>query len=272
MNQGTSKIHYKKGDELLDSLLAEAKHCFSVQEIQARLGLSQNNVVKILTRLRKKNKIIFLSKGLYAYLPPPERKFGFNVINALNKIMTHLKVPYYVGLLSAADYYGAAHYKPQILQVIVPRQISLRRAKDLGISFHVRKSFPEKGLVQVKLPTGYVSYASPELLALDLIEYERASGGMDNVALVIHDLMPQLHRRNLKNVAMLYPVKAAVQRLGFLLEKFEADEVLVNSLKKISDNRGPSVVGLSSVLPPKGDLDPKWKIMKNISLEIDDDI
>lgn len=186
--------------------------------------------------------------------------------------MVHWKVPYYVGLLSAADYYGAAHYKPQILQVIIPKQINFRRAKDLGISLHVRKSFPEKGLVQVKTPAGYISYATPELLCLDLIEYEKASGGMDNVALIIHDLIPHLKKQNLKRVAAQYPIKAAVQRLGFLLEKFEASEEFASGLKKIIDHRGSSIVGLSSMAPPKGEFDPKWKIMKNTTLEIEDDI
>ncbi len=270
--KGIYDVYSKNGDELLDALIAETKFCFSVREIQARLGLGQNSVVKILTKLRKKNKIIALSKGLYAYFPPSERKFGFSVIKVLHEIMAYWKVPYYVGLLSAADHYGAAHHKPQILQVMIPKQITFRKAKDLGISFHVKKNFPQEGLVQIKMPFGYIFYATQELLALDLIEYEYAGGGIDNVALVIHDLLEQIKVRNLQKMAMHYPVKAAVQRLGFLLEKFNAAKSLTDSLKRVLDHRGCSIVGLSARLPAKGEFDSKWKIIQNITLELEDDI
>lgn len=272
MNKSTYDIHYKKGGDLLEILLSEAKYCFSVGDIQKKLGLAQNNVVKILTRLKRKNKIISVSKGLYAYFPPAEKKFGFNVIRVLSPIMAYWQVPYYVGLLSAANHYGAAHYKPQVLQVMIPKQISFRKAKELGISFHVKKNFPKEGLERIKTPFGYVLYSTPELLVLDLIGYEKAGGGIDNVVHVIRDLLPHLKSKELQKMALVYPVMAVVQRAGFIFDKLGAHKSLVNSLQRIVRKRGASLVKLSTVMPIKGKPESKWKIIQNISLENEDDI
>ena len=43
--------------------------------------------------------------------------------------MAHLSQPYYVALLSAAAYHGAAHQKPQVFQVMVPRRAAASSAE-----------------------------------------------------------------------------------------------------------------------------------------------
>ena len=43
--------------------------------------------------------------------------------------MAHLNQPYYVALLSAAAYHGAAHQKPQVFQVMIPKA---RRGLECG--------------------------------------------------------------------------------------------------------------------------------------------
>ncbi|MBF0105776.1 MAG: hypothetical protein HQM16_10675 [Deltaproteobacteria bacterium] len=270
MINGTYDIHEKKGEKLLEAMLARAKSSFSLVEAQGQLGLPKNLVVKILSTLRKKNKILLLSKGLYAFFPPAEKKFGFNVARVLDPIMKHWQIPYYVGLLSAADYYGAAHYKPQILQVIIPKKICFRKAKVLGISFHVQKIFPKTGLIRVKTPDGYVFYPTPALLVLDLLAYEKVSGGIDTITLVIKEIMGHFKDKDLQKVALKYPVVAAVQKLGYILERVGAKSSLLIELQDVLKRRGASVIKLSSVLPKKGRFDPRWKIIKNTELEIND--
>ncbi|HLD44663.1 MAG TPA: type IV toxin-antitoxin system AbiEi family antitoxin [bacterium] len=265
-------MYKKKGENLLDTLLAEAKTCFSLADAQQKLGLPKNLVVKILSTLRKKNKIIKLSKGYYAYFPPAEKKFGFNILSALDQVMKHRELPYFVGLLSAADYYGAAHHKPQVMQVVIPRQISFRKAKDLGISLHVQKQFPKKGLVRIKTPQGYLWYSSPEYLVLNMLEYEQACGGIENVVAIIKEMLPLLNDDALKQMALEYPVAAVVQRLGYVLEKMNADKALLKILIQVMHKRGASVAKLSAVLPKKGTFESKWKIIQNTRLEMNDDI
>lgn len=271
MNNGVYSLYKNKGEKLLNAILAEAKTLFSLDEAQEKLRLPKNYVVKILSNLVKKKQILRISKGLYAYFPPAEKQFGFNVSRIMGQIMEHWHMPYYVGLLSAADYYGAAHQKPQLLQIIIPRQISFAKAKELGISFHVQKHFPKTGLTQIKTPQGYIWYSSPELLVLDLLNYEKASGGIDNVATVIREMMPFLKKQNLQDVALNYPVQAVVQKLGYLLELFDAQNPLLQCLQRSIKKNGASVVGLSSVFPKKGSFNSKWKVIVNAALEVSDD-
>lgn len=261
----------KKGEWLIETFLAEAKDCFSLDDVQRKLKVSRDSASMILSRLKKKRQIISLSQGVYAYFPPVERKSGFDVSKVLSSIMRHWGSPHYVGLLTAADYYGAAHYKPQVLQVMIPKALGFRKAKSLGLEFHVQKHFPKEGITKIKTPAGYVPYSAPELLVLDLIEYEKASGGFDNVALVIKDILLHLKSADLQKIALQYPVMAAVQRLGFILEFFGGEESLLLSLQRVMKKRGASIVALSSLLPKKGKYDPKWRIIKNTTLEEIDD-
>lgn len=261
----------KKGEKLLDCILAEVKNSFSIDYAQKKLGLPRGHVIQILARLKRNGKIIALSRGLYAPLSPIEKNSRMEIIRILDGIMKHRHTPYYVGLLSAADYYGAAHYKPQILQVMIPKYISFRKAKSLGISFHVQKHFAKIGVDQIKTPYGYVNYASPELLALDLIEYESASGGFDNIVLVIKELMPHFNPSKFKKIAMEYPVMASVQRLGYIVEALNGPKPLLRELTQVKKMRGGSVIKLSSVLAKKGPYESKWQIIKNSDLESLDD-
>ncbi len=272
MISGIYDIHNKKGEKLLDALLAEAKSLFSLEDAQKKLGLPKNYVVKIISNLVKKKQVLRISQGLYAYFPPTEKKSGFNVSRIIGQIMEHRHTPYYVGLLSAADYYGAAHQKPQRLQIMIPQQISFAKAKELGISFHVQKHFPKTGLAQIKTPQGYLWYSSPELLALDLLNYEKASGGIDNVAIIIREIRPLLKNKSLRAMALDYPVRAVVQKLGYLLELFGAQDLLLQCLQRIIKKRGASVVGLSSTLPKKGSFNAKWSVLVNTTLEVSDDL
>ena len=258
-----------KGFAFVEALEGDAKRTFTVSEAQQRLGVPKKHALAILGTLRRQKRIVTLTKGLYALWHPSERKQGLHPLPILDALMRFRKTGYYVGLLSAADHYGSAHHKPQVLQVVLPRQLQFRKAKNLRISFHAHKGFPLKGIVRVKNPGGTIAFSSPELTALDILYFESACGGFGNVCLVIHDLIRLLDRRNLKEMIQAYPHAASIQRLGFLMEYFKADPPLIKPVEQWAGQRTLAPVALSPGYPKKGRLRKNWGVIENASVEIE---
>lgn len=263
-------MEYKRnmGFRLIEELQAGGNRVFTVDEAAKHLGLPRPNTLIILSGLKKQKRIISLTKGVYSLWHPSERKWGLHPLPVIDDLMSKKKIPYYVGLLSAADYHGAAHHKPQVLQVIVPKQIHLRAASKLRISFYVQSQFPQKGLVKGSTAAGYFYYSSPELTALDVICYERACAGFRNVCLVIKDLINKLDAKRLREMITLYPIASCVQRLGYLLEFFKAPKDLVKPLQGwVKKKKTLAPVALTPVCPKKGRLHKIWKVIANTYVE-----
>ena len=253
--------------KLLEQFQASGRRVFTVEDASQRLDVSKFNTLRILGNLKRQKRILTLTRGLYALWHPSERKWGLRPLPILDSLMRFRKTPYYIGLLSAADYHGAAHHKPQVLQVVIPKQLCLRKISQLHISFHVRKKFPAVGLEKAMTESGTVYYSSPELTALDLIYTPSACAGFGNVCLVIHDLISHLDEARLKQMIEEYPYAACVQRLGFLMEYFGADPKLLKPLQRWAHRKQLVPIALSPDYPKKGKIDQNWQVIKNTKVE-----
>lgn len=118
--------------------------------------------------------------------------------------------------LSAAAYHGAAHQKPQVFQVMVPKA---RRGLECGgvrVDFVARRDMSDTPVLERNTPTGVIRIASPAATALELVGYPERCGYLDNVATVIAELAESIEGDALEAEARRAPV-AWVQRLGYLL-------------------------------------------------------
>jgi len=181
--------------------------------------------------------------------------------------MKYRDCPYYVGLLSAANTYGATHHKPQVLQVIIPKQMTFRKAQGLGISFHVLNQFPPEGLTLLNTHGERIIFSSPERTALDLFYFESVCGGFKNICLVIRNLIPKIKSEDLEKVINQYPYSSSIQKLGHMLEHFNADKQLLNVLNNWAANKKLSNIALSARLPKRGKVHSLWHTIENASIE-----
>jgi len=86
--------------------------------------------------------------------------------------MGHLNLPYYVSLLSGAEYYGASHQKPAVFQVITNRQLKNPIVcGDVGIQIVYKKELKNLPARDFVVNTGKLKLGSPELVAYDLISF-----------------------------------------------------------------------------------------------------
>lgn len=259
-----------KGFFLIQELQRTARSVFTVTDAQSLLKVSHPAIMAILTRLRRNHLIVTLSNGIYAILQPTEQTHGLRPLRVLDPLMKYLDADYYVGLLSAASHWGAAHHKPQILQVMTAQRHFLKRLEKLRIKFYLKKHFSERSVVSAKTAFGYHLISSPELTALDVISYENASGGFNNVCLVVRDLMGAIKGQELLDCCKKSERMSSVQKLGYMIEKYKAPKKTYDSLRKWVKSRNLSPIPLFAKGERRGPIHKDWKVIENAELEFEE--
>ncbi len=132
-------------------------------------------------------------RGFYVIITPEYRKLGCLPANQfIPTLMTDLKEPYYAGLLSAAEYHGAAHHRPQAFQIMVRRSRPDITCCNVRVNFITRKNVADMPAIDFKTPRGYLKVSTPEITAFDLVGYPHHAGGLDNTATVLTGLAESL--------------------------------------------------------------------------------
>lgn len=101
---------------------APGRLAFTTEEIVGALGKSVPAVRAQLRRPKEKGRIADPFRGFHVVVPAKHRRLGcLPADQFVPQLMAHLSQPYDVALLSAAAYHGAAHRKPPVFQVMVPK-------------------------------------------------------------------------------------------------------------------------------------------------------
>ena len=252
----------------LVSLAARGRHHFTTEEAAAALGSSIPAVRAALRRLKSKGEIADPYRGFHVIVPPEYRRLGsLPADQFVPQLMERLGEPYYVALLSAAELHGAAHQRPQAFQVMVKRNRRAIVCGEVRVQFVARNDMGSTSVVEKKTPRGPLRVASPEATALELVGYADQSGGLDNVASVLAELVEAIDADRLVSECGRSPV-AWVQRLGHLLDLTEhrdlADQLapLVACAKDVA----PLVRAKSRSGAPR---DERWKLAVNATVEPD---
>ncbi|MDR1057070.1 MAG: type IV toxin-antitoxin system AbiEi family antitoxin [Coxiellaceae bacterium] len=101
-----------KLSEYIKQLQACGRYTFTKKEAQKTLNTMNVAVKYALYRQKVKGRIIDPIRGFYVIIPPEYSKARcLPPEQFIDDLMHYLKGYYYVGLLSAAQAYGAAHQK-----------------------------------------------------------------------------------------------------------------------------------------------------------------
>ncbi|MBU6296960.1 MAG: type IV toxin-antitoxin system AbiEi family antitoxin [Alphaproteobacteria bacterium] len=250
-------------------LAASGRYSFSSQEARRALGVSADAAKLALNRLIKQGVLASPARGFYVIVPPEYRALGcLPADQFLPALMKRQKRPYYAGLLSAAQYHGAAHHRPQTFQVMT---VGPRRAIVCGrvrVSFFVRKNIAKVPAQSFNTPRGTILVSTPEVTAIDLVGYHDRIGGLDQAATVLGDLAEALDPDKLVAAVRSVPV-SWVQRLGYLLERVDARDKAA-ALKPYVRAQARNAVALLPSAPRTGAMrNDDWKLDINAELEPD---
>lgn len=255
--------------DFINAMAAKGRSSFSYKDIEKQMKSSSMAIKAALRRLEKKGEIAMPYRGFYVIVPPEYRVLGsLPAEQFIPDLMNYLGEIYYVGLLSAAEYHGAAHQRSQIFQVVVAKSRRSIKCGKIRVDFIFRKNAAKIPTQNRNTPAGIIKISTPEATALDLIGYAKHCGGINNVATVLAELMEKIDSKRLVIAAKLSPI-AWVQRLGYLLDltvKGNNTESIAGYIK----NKLPVRIPLMPSNSIKGaKMDTRWRVFINVKVEAD---
>lgn len=259
-------------EDFINELRSNGRYAFSLPEVRKQFEHSDEAIKKALQRLKNKKEIALVRNEFYVVITPEYRSKGMLPPSLfIAELMKFLEKDYYVGLLNAAAYYGAAHQQPQSFSIITIKP-SLRDINNdnLKINFYIKKEWAKSDIVQKKVDTGYINVSSPELTALDLVYYFDQAGGLNRVATVLEELCESIDANKILDLAKRYAPVTTVQRLGFLLEEILNRQDLSDPIKDYlkTVNYFPVLLRPQKE-KPEMITGNDWKVVQNVEIETD---
>ena len=250
------------------ALLGRGELIFSKDEALCFLGISDAALRNSIKRQVKSKSLIRLMRGYYLIIPPEYQNLGVVPPELfINDLMKSLQLPYYVGLLSAASFYGATHQATRNLQVMTRPPLKDISLGTTSIKFYVNKKLSKVTACQVKTDRGPLTISTPETTCFDLMDYRLASGGINNASTALEAIAEHIQKPLLREICPLFPLSSC-QRLGYLFEHLGFQD-LSNALQEhLLLNKPyqyiPLIPGLGG-----GEKNAKWHLIINDRIEPD---
>ena len=276
-------IFYMTNDSLykikdwIDDQQKRGRITFPYQEVVKKFPtITEQGVKNALNRLVKKSEIVPVFKGFYAVIPigyalrgmiPPELY--------IDDLMKHLNRQYYISLLNAAVFYGAAHQQPQIFSVTTsypPLRDTTKKGNRI-IFIATRKTIPQAWLKPFRTEYGDIQVSKPEITAADLITFQKDIGGLNRACTVLYELAESINFEQLDKVFFDYVPTSTIQRLGYLLdnelEQPDIAEILFAKSQEFNCKFQKTPLK-SNKKTENCETNAKWEIIINETIEIDD--
>ena len=187
----------------------------------------------------------------------------------IDDLMLHWQQQYYVGLLTAALYFGAAHQQLQTFQVVVSKPRPAIHCGRVRIEFITKSDISKTPTQQLKTRTGYMTVATPEATVMDLIQFMNRCGGINYVVTVLEELAESVNPKMFKELLTKKHERSGLQRLGFLLE-FLGHETTSELVYQSVANKDLRVVPLDPSISITGTKrNSKWQVALNSTIESD---
>jgi predicted transcriptional regulator of viral defense system len=259
----------------LDKLVDKGQYHFLFKELARELDIKESSLSVSLSRLAARGKVRMIRNGFGIIT---EHSAGaIHPSYFINAMMAHLESRYYVGLLSAAAFWGASHQAAMVYYIVAEKVIKPINIGQIKIEFITKNNFDEITEIQkVSGVGGYYLVSTPELTAIDLIRFSKKSGHLNNIATVLEDLIEKIDFNKLKSICIKHSTPTtAIQRLGFILDNVLGHTKETNLFLNVLEKKRASRILLSS--SKKEDFknysqypfSEKWKIYQNTTVEPD---
>lgn len=233
----------------ITDLIAKGYCCFTYAQVIKALGVSDIAARAALRRLKQKGELAHPLSGFYVIVPPEYRVLGCRPAeHFIHDLMGFINVPYYVGLLSAAQYYGAAHHRPQQFQVITTQKRRPINCGRIKIAFITKKNAERTPTQNFNTSQGAIVVSTPEATAIDMVIYPNRCGGIDNILTVLTDLVKKMDADKLKTLSSATDEATWIQRLGYLLDLIKVNHLSDVLHKSLENHR---VRARLLIAPPK---------------------
>ena len=240
---------------------------FSRRDIAAAHGPTGEALEKALHRMRTAGRIQRVSRksDFFVIVPPEFQALGAPPVEWwLDDAMKHLSLPYYVGLLTAAQWHGSSHFAVMETQVVVPAN-----RRPLAVGRILIRFFAAAHVAAAPVETrtntwSSVRVSTPATTLLDLIGHQTV--GMDRLAMIAADLAPRISAEGLSAALGVLRSVPCAQRLGFVLEHVGA-EALADIVAAWIDDKPRRAVDLEPGAGSPWHIARRWQVRVNARLE-----
>lgn len=255
--------------DVIADLAACGRCCFTSSELRSALGCAPPAARQAVARLAAKGEVASPARGFYVIVPPEYRRLGCRPAEQfLPNLMAYRGISYYAALLTAAEYHGGAHHRPQEFQVAVGRSRPAILCGSVRVSYVARRNLAAVPVESFNTPCGTIAVSTVEATAVDLVGYMQRAGGPDRVAGLLSELGPVLDPQRLVPAAETAPAPWA-QRLGYLLEFVGAGD-RTGPLERHVARLSPHVAKLLPGAPAGGaGRSERWRLVLNAEIEPD---
>lgn len=253
--------------------LSFEEYSFSWDElVQATSGKSESLIRNDLYYAIGNGDVISLRHKFYLIIPPRYSHSGKLPIELyIDKLFNFLGRNYYLGLYSAARYYGASHQQIQKEYILHGNSplLSISKAA-LKLDFFTVSNWPEKNILKRKGDAGMFKISSPALTAVDLLYHQSKIGGLNRTLSILEELVEEVKLSDVKDLLTWYPHKSVLQRFGFLLNEFDQNPEAAELIYDHLNLQKFYPVLLSPKSKQKaGAVTNRWKVDINIKMESD---
>ncbi len=253
-----------------DWALSQGINALTTSELADLLDIPPGQVRQRLLAPSGRGEWTSPARGLWMPVPPEFRTWGAPPgVEVIDRLARHLEVGYYIGWLSAAELYGAAHQAPQVFQVGVSRAIRDRRVGRTEFQFHHRAGLTSLPHVEHPTRSGVARVSTLAGTALDVATDATVAGGIHNAATVLVELaeQPGFDVAAVVALADRFPV-STLRRLGWILDRVAAREDL-DQLRAAALGGPPTPARLDPTADLVGPIDHRWRVRVNRDVEVD---
>lgn len=249
--------------QVIARLTYESKVFISAQELDAIFKFSPTDRAKIVSRLKKKNILTPIKRGLYIFSPLESGPSGRGVDEMLIPSFYFPEGNYYIGYSTMFNYYG---FTEQIFQTLYVLNTSFNKKKVIcGIAFKFLKVSQERmyGIKKIEIKGRSVMVSDKERTLIDLLYFNKSVGGI-SPALEIVKKVIQGQQCNIKRIigyASKFPNVTIRKRIGILLESLGINDAALDPLARSVKNTAISSLGKTR----QGMINRKWRVITNAS-------
>lgn len=257
-------------DAFIDTLQGQGRYSFAKDDLRREVSLSRDGLGAALRRIESSGKLVRPSaRGTFFVIVPPEfRTIGVPPLSWwLDAFMVHLEHPeYYVGLVTAAEWHGSAHYAAQESQVVVSAQLRPLRIGRQQLRFVTKSTAAATSVMRRSSEGGSVRVSTPEATAVDLVRYSTLAGGLSRIATILSE-MP-LSPRELRDALEVAGDVTAAQRLGYLLQA-AGQRAAARAVARYVTSREHRIRPLDPTAPTRdAAVASPWGVAVNASVEV----
>jgi len=257
-----------QSNEILSYFNSKGLVCFdSKAAIKALPESKENTIRELLSDMTKRGLLMRLKEGVYYIIPYEENAETFMpdwhlIVKYLVKDAKH-----YIGYYSALQVHNLITQPSLKEQIVVNKQIRPSEIKIKNITFQFiyhneNHFFGEKKIWLDDF--NKVQCSDLEKTIIDCLFKPDYAGGIVEVARAIYSTKEKLDYNKLLEYTIKFNSQAVVKRLGYLLELFEIETVIIEELQKL---KTASYIVLDTELPKTGKRNSRWSIQQNLDTE-----